>query len=381
MQLTPLEIAAGVVTGTEPGVSPIPRKVQGSPRSQLENVIADALRHQPCCVGFSGGRDSSAILALAVHVARREGLPDPIPVTLRYPLIEETNEDEWQSLVIDHMGLNEWHRIEITDELDFIGPYAEQLMRSYGLIWPTNVHAHLPIAQAATGGVVLTGVDGDGLFGGWRWIDLADSVRQWHPRASEIATFIYLQTPGSWRHRRWNGKMFFSSPWLTTSAEQEMSRHWVANEADEPARWRARVKWWARQRFLHLTKRSLELVALQGGATTIHPFLHPPFLSALARQAPILGQGDRTNLLSLLFGDLLPRAVLERSTKARFGKAFWGERTRRLTQEWDGSALDRELVSVEGLKREWDLEKPNSRTAPLVQLLWMNANQGLEPGR
>ncbi len=44
-----------------------------------QNLVIDI--RSPCVVAFFGGRDLSAILCVATHVARREGLSDPVPET------------------------------------------------------------------------------------------------------------------------------------------------------------------------------------------------------------------------------------------------------------------------------------------------------------
>ena len=54
-----------------------------TPLAALEEAILPALRRPPCLVSFSGGRDSSCVLAAATRAARREGLQPPVPVTLR----------------------------------------------------------------------------------------------------------------------------------------------------------------------------------------------------------------------------------------------------------------------------------------------------------
>ena len=71
-------------------------------RIALESILLDAVSDPPCYVLFSGGRDSSAVLAVAAHVARREGLPDPIPVTAIHPAASKTDETPWQAMVLDH---------------------------------------------------------------------------------------------------------------------------------------------------------------------------------------------------------------------------------------------------------------------------------------
>lgn len=95
-----------------------------SPRRALELVVLKALERPSCIIDFSGGRDSSLVLAVATHVARREGLPLPVPRTNRFPLEPASNEDEWQELVIRHLGLEDWEVCRLTGELDIIGERA-----------------------------------------------------------------------------------------------------------------------------------------------------------------------------------------------------------------------------------------------------------------
>lgn len=63
--------------------------------------MSDYLGRPPCLLAFSGGRDSSALLAVAVSVAHREGLPLPIP--LIYPGVAGTDESSWQYMILDHL--------------------------------------------------------------------------------------------------------------------------------------------------------------------------------------------------------------------------------------------------------------------------------------
>lgn len=92
----------------------------------LEAAVLPALCRPPCLVVFSGGRDSSAVPA----VARRSGLPDPMPATNRFRGSPATKETEWQELVVRHLGLTDWHVLDRDDELDVIGPVAEQVLRN-----------------------------------------------------------------------------------------------------------------------------------------------------------------------------------------------------------------------------------------------------------
>ena len=66
------------------------------------------------------------MLAVATHVARRDGLPEPVPITRVFPQVSESDENEWQEAVVRHLGLADWQRVVIEDELDVIGPIATQ---------------------------------------------------------------------------------------------------------------------------------------------------------------------------------------------------------------------------------------------------------------
>ena len=100
--LSPIEIASGLVLGN---TQPLEPARAADPRAAMERALLAPLRRGPCLVSFSGGRDSSAVLAVATAVARREGLQPPIPATLRFPSAADSAETEWQEGVIAHLGL------------------------------------------------------------------------------------------------------------------------------------------------------------------------------------------------------------------------------------------------------------------------------------
>jgi hypothetical protein len=73
-------------------------------------------------------------LAVAVEVARRHGLADPIPATIRVPAAQRADESAWQERVVAHLRLDDWLRVEFTDELDAVGPIARTALRRRGLL-------------------------------------------------------------------------------------------------------------------------------------------------------------------------------------------------------------------------------------------------------
>lgn len=371
--LTPLELASGVPTGRDADAPPLPPPT-ASARSALEAAVTRALLRQPCIVSFSGGRDSSAILALAAAVARREGLPLPVPVTARFPDAPAADEDEWQVAVIDHLGLRRhWVRLELGEELDLIGEVAAPIVRAHGVLWPPNTHFHVPLLRDAGGGSLLTGIDGDGLLAGWRWRRAAAVAggraanRSWRSLAGVAVAYA----PAPVRRLADRGGAASPIHWLRPDAAARLARVWRRERASEPARWPARVAWYARGRGLRLTMRSLDRVAQPFDVETVHPLADPHFLAAMAWEGGRTGPGTRTDAMRSLFGDVLPPAVLERSSKALMDEAFWTGPARRFAASWDGTGVDHDLVDPGALREEWLRPTPDARSSLLLQAAYL----------
>jgi hypothetical protein len=123
--MSPEEITWGYLVGND-GTLPAPTEPPPTPRAALEEALLPLVTRPPCGVAFSGGRDSSLVLAIATRLARMHGVPDPVPITRRFPTVAAADETDWQELVVRHLGLREWERIEFHDELDIVGPLAQR---------------------------------------------------------------------------------------------------------------------------------------------------------------------------------------------------------------------------------------------------------------
>jgi hypothetical protein len=369
------ELATGYALGGEGGPEPpAHRGGHTDPRAALEAAMRAPLTRTPCVVSFSGGRDSSAVLAVATAAARREGLPDPVPVTLRFPGVASTDESRWQELVVAHLGLRDWERIELGDELDLLGPVARAALLTHGLLWPPNSYFHVPILERAVGGALLTGLDGDGLLGGWRWHRTqAVLSRRVRPEARDPARVALALSPPRVRQRWMRPSVLRVVPWIRTGARPKLEALVRTDAAREPRRWDQRIAYYRRRRYLALTARSLELLCATRRVAVSHPLLAPEFLSALARDGAAPGYGGRTSSMLALFGDVLPRELLTRRGKGEFGRALWKREARAFADAWDGRGVDTELVDPDRLREAWKAENPVFGTGTLLHEAWLAA--------
>jgi Asparagine synthase len=377
LRLTPREVAYGFAYGESDFLGPFPRFVADSPLRAMEEAILPALRRPPCVVSFSGGRDSSVVLAVAARAARREGTALPVPVTQRFRDAPRAAESEWQELVIRHLALPDWERVDAGSELGFVGPVAARTLQRHGLLWPPNCHLHAPMLERASGGSLLTGLDGDTVLGGWPWVRLASVVSgRAAPEPRDLLRLARAATPGP--ARRWvDQRRHVKTPaagWLRPGERGGYVAAWL-HALDEPLRWNARVAALARKRYLAVAFASLQALADDAATLILHPFLDLGFLGALARAGGVRGWGDRTATTAALFGEILPRETVTRASKATFDDISWSEPSREFARNWNGTGVDEELVDPDALRAEWLKDTPHFGTATLLQSVWLHANQ------
>jgi asparagine synthetase B (glutamine-hydrolysing) len=370
--LSPLEISSGLVLPPARRAPALPRLDPGTtPRLTFEAAIRPLLDRSPCLVSFSGGRDSSAVLATATHLARRDGLPLPVPVTHRFPGAN-TQETEWQEQVIAHLGLEDWVRLDGAGDLDCVGPVAVDVLRRHGLLWPCNAYFHAPIFGAAAGGAVLTGVGGDEAFSPSSWARAFSVLRgQARPGPRNLMQVAFAFSPRLVKRtliRRWLPEV---CPWLRPAARGRVEAFVAAEAASEPLRWRRRYRDLADSGYLEICLDSLAVLAGDHDVRLAHPFHDARFLAALAALPRRERPASRTEAMRMLVGDLLPEPVLSRSTKARFDDVFWTGHARALVAGWDGEGVDPEIVDIDRLRAEWASPTPAAHTFTLLQSVWL----------
>jgi hypothetical protein len=378
--MSPREIVLGFMPG-HVGPLPTPTDPAASPRQVLEQVVRESLLRAPCGVAFSGGRDSSTVLAIATHVARRDGLPEPVPITRVFPGITEAEESHWQERVVRHLRLGDWHRVVLHDEVDAIGPLARARLLEHGVLWPPNLAGDVPLIEAVAGGSVIDGEGGDEVFGdeAHRVAPLMRLARAPRPlRWRRVRSALETVAPGRMRARRVREQWGDRLTWLTPAGRHMMLGALVQDERDRPLSYAASLRMVPRKRKQVLAARNRRLLAARSGVAVSSPLLHPDFVHAVVRRGGMLGPGDRTAVLRDLVPELLPDDVLARTDKGRYTRCYMGHPTRDFAGRWSGDGVDHELVDADELKRLWWSGAPVAPTAALLQAAWL-ASDGRTP--
>lgn len=370
------DVLANLLLGPDPGAPELPEDDGLGVHAALEQAMLPALARPPCFVSFSGGRDSSAILAVAVEVARRHGLDDPVPAILRFPGVPETDETSWQELVLSHLRVDAKEVIELGDELDALGLTATEVLRRDGLRWPANGYLHAPILDRARGGSMLTGAGGDELLGTAAARHVLVLRRRAGPRPRDVIALARPAVPRRLRALARRARTAPPTPWLTDAGATDLNRALARDDVAWPHRWDRSVAHWYRSRAFAALDGAFATMAQERDVTVVNPFLNPPVLAALAAAGGPSGFASRGDAMTQLFGGLLPEKVLTRETKAAFTRAFWGPETKAFAAAWSGAGVDEGRVDVAALRREWLSEQPHFQTILLLHNGWLHQGVG-----
>lgn len=342
-----------------------------SPRNVLERAVDRQFDiGRPVFVCFSGGRDSSAVLAVAAHIARRRGAEPPVPITLRFPGHPETDETQWQEIVVRHLGLKEWVVIERADA-DLLDPAITALLRSRGLLYPSQIGSYLPIVHAAAGGALLTGEGGDESFGGWQLRPALHPVA-WGPVAASRSVAIATLERGPSVARHWYRHRSRPYPWLTPAGQDAVDAALSRDEV-EPLGWTNYMRWAFARTAWQVAQRTLEAVGDTADCLIAHPLADPMLLSSLAHAWSRRGPADRTDVMQAVVGDLLPRQIVEREDKAILASVFIGAVSKAFIEQWDGSGVDPEWVDPVALRQVWARQYPYAGSFNLLHQAWLAA--------
>lgn len=378
--LSPLDVATAMALGVVATARPALSSPAGHPGAALRLVVADALRAgEPVFVTFSGGRDSSTILAVAADLARREGHVLPIPVTIRSTGLAEADEGEWQDLVLAHLGLSERIFVDLDDSHGLLGSVATDLLLRHGLLWPPNVYLHRAMATACGPGVMLTGAGGDEIFhesppSPTREVLLGRR----RPRPRDVTRIAAaLMAPKAYDRRR--ARFGPTLPWLTESANRSMRAGLVAEEGLPHHGWNRGAERFHQSNVVAALRTASRVIGADLDLRILHPFHDPRFVASIAEVGGFAGLGSRAAAMEMLVGDLLPPAVIHRETKASFGGVLWTEQTlarSRSNDLLDAIASDvelRPLIDLSGLQRTLSAPSPHYMASLLVQGAWLSS--------
>jgi hypothetical protein len=369
---TRLELASGLCFGQVD--SPLPTSVGLRPLEALEQALLPGLTRPPCLVAFSGGRDSSVVLAAAMSAARRHGLEPPIPATLRFATAPRSQEMSWQETVVDHVGASDWLRLDIGDELEYLGEIGTRILRRHGVLWPPNSFLVTPLLERARGGSVITGDGGDEfLTGGTHGRIRGVAGRRIRPQARDAHRLAVALAPIAVRRAVRRRTSASRIPWLRPQAQRAALAAYVRDYECDPVRFDTRLRWVARRRGTAMSLWAGQRLAADTDASLMVPFADKRFLAALADAGGACGWPSRSALLRSLFAGLLPDEVLSRSTKADFAEVVWGPRTREFIAEWSGMGVDPDLVDAEALRAAWSETSPILPAAIPLQAAWLKS--------
>jgi hypothetical protein len=342
------------------------------PIEALESAIMPALLRPPCLVSFSGGLDSSLMLGVALNLARREGFAEPIPATYRVLGATLGDEAEWQDSVARELGVSDRIVLTFTNELDVVGPFAIDVLRRHGVLFPFNAHGHLPLIREARGGSILTGAGGDELFS---LPSRARAVWVMKGRASlrrrDPLQVAFAGLPAPLRTPFIRRRFPASFQWLTASANDRFKREWAAAAARQPARWDTSRRWLLRRRYLRILQETLALLGGDEGTALHNPYLDPAVVESVARAGGPLGWRTRNDAIGAIFDSLVPASVAGRTSKASGNEMFFSEHSRAFVARWDGQGINPDMVDAARLRQEWASTNPDPHTLSLIQTTWL----------
>jgi hypothetical protein len=375
-RMTPEQTAYGWIFGTSS--SKPPPHVAGDPLEALEAALRPALQRDPCLVMFSGGRDSSAVLAAAVRLARREGYAEPVPLTYVYGEGSAAEESAWQERVVRHLGVTDWQRLRVDDELDLIGQEARATLVELGPGFPPAAYGERFGYRWGSGGAIITGDMGDEVFGAHRPAALRQLLTRraalrpsrWRPAARALIP----------RFARYRWALGYAQSqehrWLRPGLDRRRVELQALDLAAAPLDWRLAIWRIVRRPAAVVGIHTIDRIAAGVGTRIYRPLMDPDFVARLGRAGGRLGYPSRWQGMSAVFGDLLPSEVLRRTSKAAFNESRFGPHSRAFAESWDGNGVDPDLVDPEVLRAEWLSEMPHASSAALLQRAWLAGQSG-----
>lgn len=363
--LTDYETAVGHVFGLEPSV-PTAIPTPQAPLDILGDVLEPHLASGTCLIWQTGDDGGALGLVAAVRRARREALPDPIPLTLVTQ--PGGRDDDHVRAVVHALDLREWVRVDATEGLDLLGPDARAALLRHGVRYPSIGHVVAPAARAASGGTV---VDCHGLREIWdfwrgapaRW--LLAGVRR--DRRAVAAAALAL-APKSVRRRALAAHArAFVPDHVRQPVREWLYASFVEERVSMPLSASGAVQQLHQRRCLWETARTFSSLGADHGAKVVHFFMEPGVVGALANAAGRLGWPAPAALVA----ELAPELPARRTPPPRTPREpFWaGPESTNFIERWDGTGLDEALVYPERVHDAW--RRQDARASLLLHAAWL----------
>jgi asparagine synthase (glutamine-hydrolysing) len=282
--------------------------------------------------------------------------------------------------VLEHLGVSDWLRIEIHDELDVVGPFARPGLIEHGVVYPPTAYPQAFTLRQVNGGTVLTGEGGDEVFGAQRITPVTALLRRRTRPSRELLVAVAeaLAPPSARRRAAMREAMAIDAyDWLAPAVAAEARAFRARDAAAQPLRWADGVRHLLRGRSRQVGMANLAAVAHEVGVHLVHPLMEPAFVEAVATWGGPFGPVGRSDTMVRLFSDVLPERVLRRVGKATFNATAVNRHSREFLAGWDGVGLDPALVDVDALRARWAQPAPLPATLALLQQAWLSTQSPL----
>jgi asparagine synthase (glutamine-hydrolysing) len=160
-------------------------------------------------------------------------------------------------------------------------------------------------------------------------------------------------------------------PWLRPAAEKRALALLRTRQAAVPVRCNHAITAQSTHRCFTGAAGTFRALGEALGTTTDQPQLRPGVVESFAGACGWRGFANLRGILEQLAGDLLPADLLvERPAPHAIG-VFFGARSREFATSWTGGGLDESIVDVDTLRQNWLSDRPDPRTACLLQYAWL----------
>jgi asparagine synthase (glutamine-hydrolysing) len=171
-------------------------------------------------------------------------------------------------------------------------------------------------------------------------------------------------------------------PWLTERGRAALSLLLADDWSRISFGWGPLLRdWMWRSRYYRVCTDNFDVMGAPFDVKTHHPFADADVLRSLAQLAPRVGVGSRRALMQLLVGDLVPRELVERESKASFTDPLWTPEAVGFARDWSGAGLDERFVDPERVQGAWLDPDRSLMTTTMLQAAWLADHRGAAPPR